>query len=305
LLKLGEPRAALVHLEKAVSLNSALAPAHFNRGLAYEALGRPSEAARAFGEAWRQARQDASYALAYGRALIASGKPEQAVEPLSAAQRQAPDVPSPLYHLGYAHLQTGRFEGAATALASAAALAPNDPQILLFHGIAARRAGRASLARSALEKVRSKPESTPAQQATAAAELGLLALSEGRDRDAAPLLEQALAVPGALALPDRTIARLARGEALLRSGLFEDALSVLEPVEGEQEKGVALLLQAIACWETPAKRERNSSLPPTRGRAARAGSRSATWSSSPRSKGRFTPSARHWSAPASRPRTVS
>ncbi len=168
---------------------------------------------------------------------------EAVAERGGAAARRAgrPDLAYPIWiHTACALSGAGNLTGALQA-ADAAVAATRGMTVIELPCLAARafvlsRLGRhdEALALAAEQLAMAERMDSPAAAALARHDTGLISLAAGRHQDAAQLLEQALAEDAAVSRP---AARLARAEALARSGRPEEAAAevrraALEPVRG-------------------------------------------------------------------------
>jgi len=143
--------AALEVLEKAPATNQTTRV----RGLCLEALGRITDAEKAFLDAIRMsgaAPGDEDPAIDYGVFLFRQGRPGQALDPLETAIKRRPENARAHLELGAVLLALDRVSEAESQLQRAVALDPRSARAHLLLGKALMRLGRAEAARAHLDQ---------------------------------------------------------------------------------------------------------------------------------------------------------
>ncbi|MGH9661963.1 MAG: tetratricopeptide repeat protein, partial [Bryobacteraceae bacterium] len=180
--QMGQYDKAIDYIQRAITLNSRVAPFHNNLGNALASLGRLDDALRSYERALAiEASPDAHLnlgnllqqlgryedAIAHyraagelpethnnaGNALVALGRHAEALESFGRALRLRPDYPEAHLNLGLAHLAAGDTASAAVAL-EASPLAEAKAALAVVH---LQRRAWADAEQSALEALRARP----------------------------------------------------------------------------------------------------------------------------------------------------
>jgi tetratricopeptide (TPR) repeat protein len=88
---------------KAIALDSAYMPAHYNLGIALRMQDRPEEALAAFEVAHKLVPGDYEICMNKGVTLIDVERPEEALAAFTRANELMPTAPEPLVNMGFAH----------------------------------------------------------------------------------------------------------------------------------------------------------------------------------------------------------
>lgn len=138
----GEPAAALVELDLALSHADDPVPLLVQRGALATRAGRPVDGERDLRDAIRRVPAHPPAHLHLGITLLRLGRAGEAAEALREALRLAPDDPEAAYQLGEAVQAQGDLAGALGLLERAAGLAPADPRSYKLMGRLLDRLGR-------------------------------------------------------------------------------------------------------------------------------------------------------------------
>ncbi len=158
LVEAADPAAALTRADEAVSRNPSFSPSLALRARVLDALGRPSEANRAWGELLRVDPDSVEANLARGRSLLHGGDLDGARTALErvVAERPASEAGWAFLARLYRRVGDGRLAEAAAARARAAAASPThgasadpDPLLLSVEDLRADSRGREARARRA------------------------------------------------------------------------------------------------------------------------------------------------------------
>jgi Flp pilus assembly protein TadD len=124
-LRLGDPAAALVLLERAYALAPADPFAQLHLGLGLHALGRDAEATALFRRCQPLLPDDPAPPLNLAAALLALGEHRDALKAARQARRRARTMPQTHYMLGMAQLACGDLDGAEASFREALRLGPD------------------------------------------------------------------------------------------------------------------------------------------------------------------------------------
>lgn len=242
------------------------------RGRALAALGRPAEAARAFGEALRLAPDDPRLWLSLARFRLQTGERAGAIVAADRALRIAPgniaaivlrgilvrdqyglkaalpwfdralaidadDVSATLERAATLG-ELGQYRAMLAATRKTLALRPNNPQARYLQAVLSARARNFDLARTLYSKTGAALAARPSNLLLGA----VIDLQGGNDEQAVGRLETLLA-----AQPGNLSARRLLGLAQLRKGDAANAIAVLRPLDtGARTDSYALTLLAAA-----------------------------------------------------------
>lgn len=223
LVRLGNTKAGIRELEKALAMKAGDAAAQQNLALAYEQAGEPARAVTLFAKldsAARLAKKPLppEVLAAYARSLAATHQLEAAIRQLKQALAEAPHNAGLWDELGSIYGQQQNWADANRAFSSALAV---DPGLAVAHfhlGMALE----AEQQPGAAEELRKACELAP-DNANFALALGQGLAGEGKDGEAIPVLRRAVELDPALAAASYQL-----GLALQRTNQVGDAIPLLE-----------------------------------------------------------------------------
>ena len=218
----------------------------FNASLFWWNLGRAEAAAAQLGAAETALARAAGLApdhpgirLALGQVLVRRGKDEEAVQELRRALRVGGPNATALSALGSALLRREDLEGARAALDEAIRLAPDDPEARYVLSALFRAQGDAARQEQELatfERLRASVETARVARSEVDALLrdAVSLMAEGKEAEAAPIFERALALPvvketdyhHARLLTDLAHCRAAAGDVADAEALYREALAL-------------------------------------------------------------------------------
>ena len=141
-LQCGQPKAALVCIDQAITAKPKAAIYHVNRAGALLALHQLEAAHQACQQALQLKRNSGEACQVLGHILSDLRRPEEAVAAYRNALSHKPDLPDLHNNLDLALRQAGRLEDAALVLRQAVGRAPRDPQMRGSFGGILKELGR-------------------------------------------------------------------------------------------------------------------------------------------------------------------
>ena len=205
---------------------------------AYERLGVPDEAVRAWQQAVALNPRDTQTQIRYARCLLDLGRADEARAVYAQALSIGPDSPEVHLAAGRALLDMGEIEQAYQVLAQATDLAPHSAEAQAAFGEAALRAQKHEAAHAAFVRA-ADLEPEPVARAAYLREAGEALWKMGRTATAVVLWQRAINLNPKDHL---TLARL--GTALARLGQFAEALAALEKVVEQNPRDTAAAREA-------------------------------------------------------------
>ncbi|HEX3661473.1 MAG TPA: tetratricopeptide repeat protein [Acidobacteriaceae bacterium] len=223
LVRSGDLAAGIRELQKAVALSAKDTSAEENLAMALEENGKPEQALPCFArleEAARANRHPLPLDLltAYARALVAAHQPEAAQARLKEAVQLAPGNAQLWDELGTLQAQQREWHAADQSFSRAVQLNPGLAMAHLHLGLTLQ----AEQKPGALEEVR-KANALAPRNPVILAQLAQLLVANGDDREAIPLLREAVAANPESAADDYQL-----GLALQRTGEVNQAIPLLE-----------------------------------------------------------------------------
>ncbi len=148
-----DPDRALNYLNEAVRLDPKSADAHYNRGIAYDGLGKNQQAIKDYNQALQLDPKHTEVYYKRGIAFSKLGKHKEAKEDFSQVIRLDPKNPDAYYNRGIACDGLGKFHQAVKDYNQAVGLDPKRTEAFYRRGIAFRKLGKYSEAKKDFNKV--------------------------------------------------------------------------------------------------------------------------------------------------------
>lgn len=219
LVKEGQYKPAIRHLEESLRLHPGIQEAEYNLGLALFKTGHPAEAIPHYEEALRLKPHDPDILARIGDALSKLGRLRDAAARYEASLQIDPNQPLAQNNLGVALIQTGRAAEAIPHFEAALRLKPGYAEAQNNLGNALARMGRFDEAVRYLEAVaREEPDFAGAHF-----NLAMVLLATGRTQEAVGQLRQAVRLD-----PRDADAQFNLGGALLSLGHPREAIPCFE-----------------------------------------------------------------------------
>lgn len=214
----GDPRGAISHYDRVLTLNRKDADAWNDRGLAMEKLGEMEEARRSWEEAVRSAPDHGKAHANLAGIHFSNGAIDSSLSELEIAAKWEPRNADFRNNLGVLLLKKGRTEEAITALEYGARIAPRNREVLFNLGRAYEQADRFEDSRNAFLALLVIGETKEARM-----RLGVIYEKMRLPADAAGEYRRALQID-----PEYAEAHRAIGILFLRVGKEREALDILE-----------------------------------------------------------------------------
>lgn len=209
LIQQKKPKDAVVHLEKATTLNPKDEKGWLYLGIARDQAGDADGAVKAYADGSKAAPKSTGLAHEHGMALLSVGKNAEAATVLEAAATRSEYDPEIAADAAYALSLVGRFKVAREFALRAVEQGPENPNALYGLGMAELGLGNQGAAKQAFaEAIDSDPMHQPALF-----QLGLLHQASGDHVAASKRLTQVLKIE-----PDHARARAALGLSLMAVG---------------------------------------------------------------------------------------
>ncbi|MGA7524276.1 MAG: tetratricopeptide repeat protein [Acidobacteriaceae bacterium] len=236
LVRSGDMAAGIRELQKAVAMSAADKAAEENLAMALEEDGKPSQALPWFARLQDAARADhhplpAELLAAYARALAATHQPAAAQARMKEAVEQSPRDAQLWDELGTLEAQRQEWSDADASFRRAVQLNPDLAMAHLHLGLTQK----AEQEPGALEEIRRANALAP-RKPVILAQLAQLLMASGNDREAIPLLRDAL-----IADPGSATAAYQLGLALQRTGSVNEAIPLLEKAAAAERTNAEVL----------------------------------------------------------------